>query len=93
LAKSKEKNKLEETADYWFRQGYIERRTYWMYRLRPFLREKSEQCKACRQGHRCNRIPLNEEITAKIARGEECPDFKAIWKGILDDKEEYDWGF
>lgn len=93
---AEEKNyaKIKPTQDYWFREGYVKRRTNWMWRLAPWLRAKCEQCKSCQMGHRCNRIPCDEQITAKVAKGEECPDYKSVWKKIMGgDEEPYDWGF
>lgn len=84
---------LEPTTDYWSRMDYVKSRTNWMFRLSPWLKERSEQCKTCQMGYRCNRIPLNERITARIAEGKECPDYKSVWNRIVGGKEEYDWGF
>jgi len=84
---------LEPTEDFWAREDYIKRRTHWMWRLRPFLVKNNEQCKSCQMAGRCNRVPCNEEVTAKIAAGKECPDYKSLWKRILGKEEEYDWGF
>lgn len=81
-------------SPWWERERFVKRRTNWMWRLRPFLMKKNEaQCNSCQMSGRCHRIPLNERITAKVAAGKECPDYKSMWKAILGDDEPYDWGF
>ena len=85
---------MEATTPYWERQGYQTRVTQWYWRLRPFVQEKcKDQCGTCQMNGRCNRIPLDKKITATILAGEECPDHKSVWKGILGKEEKYDWGF
>lgn len=82
------------THDPWERERYLTRRTNWMWRLRPFLKEKNKkQCGTCEFGGRCHRIPSNERITAKIAAGKKCKDYKSVWKKILSDEKKFDWGF
>ncbi len=82
------------TYPWWERERYIKRRTSWMWRLKPFLDEKNKvQCGSCQMNGRCHRVPLDEEITADIASGKECKDYKSMWKAIVGDQEEYDWGF
>lgn len=85
----------DEMKDAWWeRDAYVKRRTGWMWRLKPYLEKKNEaQCGSCQMTGRCHRIPLDEKITAKIAAGKECPDYKSMWKKILGKDEEYDWGF
>lgn len=82
------------TTAWWTREPWLKRRTNWLWRLRPFLVKKNEaECGSCQMNGRCNRIPLNEPITAKIAKGKGCSDYKSMWKKILGKDEEYDWGF
>lgn len=86
--------KIEERFPYWQRERWIKNRTAWMWRLKPFLQKKNEaQCSSCQMAGRCNRIPLDESITTKIAKGKECPDYKSMWNAIVGDQEAYDWGF
>lgn len=96
--RKKKKKSKEETEDNqgwaWVdRQKYVERRTSWMWRLRPYLKERHIECKTCMFNSRCQRIPVNEKITAGIAKGKKCPDYKSVWKKILNEEESYDWGF
>lgn len=84
---------MDPSRAWWTQERYVKRRTAWMWRLRPFLRDKSEQCNTCVFKNKCHRIPLNERLTAKIAQGKKCPDYKSIWKKILTDDEPHDWGF
>jgi len=86
--------RMEATEDPYKRERFFTRRTLWLWRLRPFLLEKNkDQCGTCQMNGRCNRIPLNAEITNSIAAGKGCPDHKSVWKQILGKDEEYDWGF
>lgn len=96
--KTKPKPKIGEfmdpTEDFGKRERYIARRTNWMWRLAPYIKKMNEtQCASCQMGHRCNRIPCNERITGMILAGKECPDHRSMWKKILGNDEEYDWGF
>lgn len=92
--KKKAKDNLREPSySWWTHEDYVKRRTNWLWRLRPFLVENSEQCSTCTWKARCHRVPLNEDITSKIANGKSCPDYKSMWKKILGDDEEHDWGF
>lgn len=93
LEKEKSYSTIPPSEDFIAREGYFRRRTHWMWRLRPYLLKKYEKCKVCLFGQRCHRVPLNERVTAKIAAGKECPDFKSVWKTILSDEKPYDWGF
>lgn len=90
----KNKGRMEPTRDFWSREGYIKRRTNWLWRLKPFVEKMNEaQCGSCQMKGRCNRVPLDEVIMGKIINGEGCPDHKSLWKGILGKDDEYDWGF
>lgn len=85
--------KMDPTSAWWVKDKYIRRRTNWMWRLRPYVRSKGKQCDICNSNIKCHKIPLDEGITSKILRGEECPDFKSMWDKILGDDEPHDWGF
>lgn len=84
---------MDPTRAWWSHERYIRRRTSWMWRLRPYAQSKSELCDSCTHKASCHRIPLNERLTAKILDGVECPDYKSMWKRILGDDTEHDWGF
>lgn len=86
---------MQPTQDPWAREGYIRRRTNWMWRLKQYVQEKNnEQCSACQMGCRCNRIPLNEKIVVDILQGKGCQDHKGLWGKILGNKQEpYNWNF
>ena len=85
--------KMDPTTAWWVRDGWIKRRTNWMWRLRDFIIEGSEQCNTCAEKIKCHRIPLDEAITTKILKGEDCPAYKSMWNKILGEEKEHDWGF
>lgn len=85
--------KMDPTTAWWVRDGWIKRRTNWMWRLRDFVIEGSEQCNTCAEKIKCHRIPLDEGITTKVLKGEDCPAYKSMWNKILGEEEEHDWGF
>lgn len=101
--KSKKKTKKKEgpkmgaymdpTTAWWDHEGYIKRRTAWMWRLRPYVMKNVEQCDSCTRKTQCHKIPLDERCTAKMLEGGECKDYKSMWKKILGDDKEHDWGF
>lgn len=83
----------QPTTAWWTREDYVKRRTHWMWRLRPYILKKYEDCKVCEFNSRCHRVPCNEPITSQILKGKKCPDFKSVWNKILGDGKKYDWGF
>ena len=85
--------KMDPTTAWWVRDRYIRRRTNWMWRLRDHIVKDCEQCNTCAEKRKCHRIPLDEEITTKILKGEECPAYKSMWNKILGKDEPHDWGF
>jgi len=92
-AEKKSPESLEPTEAFWTREDYVKRRTRWVWRLGIFVKKKyCEICKSCQYQDRCHRVPLNERIMAKLILTGKCPDYKTIWKTILED-EPYDWGF
>lgn len=86
---------LERTEAAWSREALVRKIAAWEWRLAPYARGQiQDQCGACQMNGRCNRIPLNPEITAKALQRKQCPDQKSMWKQILDkEAKPYDWGF
>lgn len=84
---------MDPSYAWWDREDFIKRRIKWMWRLRPYVLEHNEQCDSCTRKAFCHKIPLDERCTVKMLNGEECKDYKSMWKKILGDDKEHDWGF